>query len=102
MPASTIAVFNDPRTFEAAVQGGCSLELLVTGKGQFRAEVIGIMLPRLRLLRPIAGQGTAVANRHSLSCSQVPARHSADRAGTSADVWRSQAGVQGDYHCDRG
>ena len=51
MPASTIAICSDPRAFEAAVQRGCSIELFVTGKGQFRAEVISIMLPRLRLLR---------------------------------------------------
>jgi AraC-like DNA-binding protein len=51
MPASTIAICSDPRAFEAAVQRGCSIELFVTGKGQFRAEVIGIVLPRLRLLR---------------------------------------------------
>ena len=51
MPASTIAICSDPRAFEAAVQRGCSMELFVTGNGQFRAELISIMLPQLRLLR---------------------------------------------------
>ena len=51
MPASTIAVFNEPAAFEAALQQGCSVDLLVTEQGQFRAELISIALPRLRLLR---------------------------------------------------
>jgi hypothetical protein len=51
MPASTIAVFNEPAAFDAALQQGCSVDLLVTEQGQFRAELITIVLPRLRLLR---------------------------------------------------
>ena len=51
MPASTIAVFNEPGAFEAGLQRGCSVDLLVTEQGQFRAELISIVLPRLRLLR---------------------------------------------------
>jgi AraC-like DNA-binding protein len=51
MSASTIAVFSDPRAFEAALQRGCNVELLVTGAGRFQTEFISIVLPRLRLLR---------------------------------------------------
>ena len=51
MPSSTIAAFNEPRAFEAALQQGCRVELLVTERGQFKAELITITLPRLRLLR---------------------------------------------------
>jgi AraC-like DNA-binding protein len=49
MPSSTIAVFSEPHAFEAALQQGCGVELLVTGHGQFRAQLICIVLPRLRL-----------------------------------------------------
>ena len=51
MPSSSIAAFNDPLAFEAALQRGCSVEMLVTGQGRFRAELISIVLPRLRLLK---------------------------------------------------
>ena len=51
MPSSTIAVFSEPQAFEAALQQGCRVELFVTGHGQFRAELISIALPRLRLLQ---------------------------------------------------
>ncbi len=51
MPSSTIAVFSEPQAFEAALQQGCRVELLVTGHGHFRAELISIALPRLRLLQ---------------------------------------------------
>jgi AraC-like DNA-binding protein len=51
MPASTIAVFSEPPAFEAALQQGCGFELLVTGHGKFRARLISIALPQLRLLR---------------------------------------------------
>jgi AraC-like DNA-binding protein len=51
MPSSTIAVFSEPQAFEAALQQGCRVELLVTGHGQFRAQLISIALPRLRLLQ---------------------------------------------------
>jgi AraC-like DNA-binding protein len=51
MPSSTIAIFSEPQAFEAALQQGCRVELLVTERGQFRAQLISIALPRLRLLR---------------------------------------------------
>ena len=51
MPSSTIAVFSEPQAFEAALQQGCRVELLVTGHGQFRAQLVSIALPWLRLLR---------------------------------------------------
>ena len=51
MPSSTLAVFSEQQAFEAALQQGCRIELLVTGQGQFRAQLISIALPRLRLLR---------------------------------------------------
>jgi AraC-like DNA-binding protein len=51
MPSSTIAVFSEPQAFEAALQQGCRVELLVTGYGQFRAQLISIALPQLRLLQ---------------------------------------------------
>jgi AraC-like DNA-binding protein len=51
MASSTIAVFSEPQAFEAALQQGCRVELLVTERGQFRAQLISIALPRLRLLR---------------------------------------------------
>ena len=51
MPSSTIAVFSEPQAFEAALQQGCRVELLVTGRGQFRTRLISVVLPRLRLLQ---------------------------------------------------
>ena len=51
MPTSTIAVFSEPQAFEAALQQGCGIELLVTGHGKFRARLISIELPQLRLLQ---------------------------------------------------
>ena len=51
MPASTIAAFSTANEFEAALQQGGSVELLVTGQGQFRAQLTRIALPRLSLLR---------------------------------------------------
>jgi AraC-like DNA-binding protein len=51
MSSSTIAVFSEPQAFESALQQGCRVELLVTGQGQFRAQLISIALPRLRLLQ---------------------------------------------------
>src|SRR5271167_3853056 len=51
MSSSTVAVFSEPQAFESALQQGCGVELLVTGQGQFRAQLISIALPRLRLLQ---------------------------------------------------
>jgi AraC-like DNA-binding protein len=51
MPASTIAAFSVVNEFEAALQQVGSVELLVTGQGQFRAQLIRIALPHLSLLR---------------------------------------------------
>jgi hypothetical protein len=51
MSTSTIAVFNDPRAFEAALQRGCTVDLLVTGQGRFQAEMVSIVLPQLGLLQ---------------------------------------------------
>ncbi len=51
MPSSSIAVFSEPEAFESALRLGCYIELLVTGQGRFRAQLVGIALPRLRLLQ---------------------------------------------------
>jgi AraC-like DNA-binding protein len=51
MPTSTIAVFSEPRAFEAALQQACGVELLVTGHDKFRARLVSIALPQLRLLQ---------------------------------------------------
>ena len=51
MPTSTVAVFNEPQAFEVALRQGCCAKLLVTGHGQFRAHLISIVLPQLRMLR---------------------------------------------------
>jgi AraC family transcriptional regulator, ethanolamine operon transcriptional activator len=51
MPSSTIAVCSEPQAFEVALQQGIRAELLVTERGQFRAQLICIVLPRIRLLR---------------------------------------------------
>jgi hypothetical protein len=37
MTASTVAAFNDSSAFEAALQQGCSVELLIAGQGRFQA-----------------------------------------------------------------
>jgi hypothetical protein len=51
MPASTIAAFDDPWAFEAALQPGLCAEVLATEQGRFQAEFVSIALPRLSLLR---------------------------------------------------
>jgi AraC-like DNA-binding protein len=51
MPTSTIAVFSEPKAFESALQQGCSVELLITGHGKFRARLISIVLPQIRMLQ---------------------------------------------------
>jgi AraC-like DNA-binding protein len=52
MNSSTVAIFNAPDEIEAALQqGGSTVELLVTGCGQFQARLTRIVLPRLHLLR---------------------------------------------------
>lgn len=51
MSSSAIAVFSEPQAFESALQQGCGVELLVTGCGQFRAQLISIVLPRLCLFQ---------------------------------------------------
>jgi AraC-like DNA-binding protein len=50
MSATTTAIFNADE-FEAALQQGGSVELLITGRGQFQAQLTRIVLPRLCLLR---------------------------------------------------
>jgi hypothetical protein len=51
MPASTIAAFDDPRAFEAALQPELCAVALATEPGRFQAEFVSIALPRLSLLR---------------------------------------------------
>jgi hypothetical protein len=53
MPGSITSVFSEPGDFEAALRQEGSLGLLVTGRGQFRARLTQVMLPRLRF-SPIA------------------------------------------------
>ena len=50
MPTSTIASFGTPAEFEVALQQECGVELLVTGQGPFRAQLMRIALPHLCLL----------------------------------------------------
>jgi AraC-like DNA-binding protein len=49
MPGSATSTFSEPEDFEAALgKGGC-LSLLITGRGQLRAQLTVITLHRLRL-----------------------------------------------------
>jgi AraC-like DNA-binding protein len=49
MPGSVTSVFSEPGDFEAALREEGSLGLLITGRGQFRAQLTQIKLHRLRL-----------------------------------------------------
>src|SRR5271167_2535260 len=49
MPGSVTSVFSEPEDFEAALREEGCLDLLITGRGQFRAQLTQIALHRLRL-----------------------------------------------------
>lgn len=49
MPRSTLSVFSEPDDFQAALQEGGSVDLVVTGPGRFRARLSRITLHRMRL-----------------------------------------------------
>jgi AraC-like DNA-binding protein len=49
MPGSIASVFGDSAEFEAALAAEGIVALLITGRGQFRARLTQIALPRLRL-----------------------------------------------------
>lgn len=50
MPSSSILTFTDPHPYQAAIRSG-RMEVLVTAKGHFRAELTRIDLRRLWMLR---------------------------------------------------
>ena len=50
MPGSTISVFGEPDDYQSALRSDGGFELLVTGRGEFRAELIRIELPRMHLV----------------------------------------------------
>ena len=49
MPGSVTSVFSEPEDFEAALREEGCLGLLITGRGQFRAQLTQVALHRLRL-----------------------------------------------------
>ena len=49
MPGSVTSVFSEPDDFEAALRKEGALQLLATGRGQFRARLTQITLHGLRL-----------------------------------------------------
>ena len=50
MPGSVTSVLSEPEDFEAALREDGMLDMLVTGRGRFRARLTQITLHRLRLL----------------------------------------------------
>jgi AraC-like DNA-binding protein len=122
MPQVVISAFTEPDDFESALGEGGGADLLVTGGGRFRARLIRIMLPRLRLsageewLSRIAfvsmPQGWVrfllrVNSSGSLVCGGVGVEHGAilalssgravherlDGSGVWSDIWASAAGL---------
>jgi AraC-like DNA-binding protein len=49
MPSTLTSAFSEPEDFEAALRKGGCLSLLITGCGQFRAQLTVVTLHRLRL-----------------------------------------------------
>jgi hypothetical protein len=49
MPGSVTSVFGEPDDFQAALRADGVLDLLVTGRGQFRARLTQVTLHHLRL-----------------------------------------------------
>jgi AraC-like DNA-binding protein len=49
MPRSTLSVFSEPDDFQAALEEGGRVNLIVTGLGKFRARLSRITLHRMRL-----------------------------------------------------
>ena len=49
MPGSSTLVFSDPEDFETALRAEGCLGLWITGRGQFRARLVQVVLDRLRL-----------------------------------------------------
>jgi AraC-like DNA-binding protein len=50
MPGSTISTFGEPDDYQAALQGESGFNLVVTGRGEFRAQLTRIAGPRIHLL----------------------------------------------------
>lgn len=50
MPGSTISVFGDPDDYQAALREDGAVDLLVTGRGAFRARLTRLRLVRMHLL----------------------------------------------------
>jgi AraC-like DNA-binding protein len=49
MPGITISVFSEPDDYQAALRQDAEIDLLITERGEFRAELTRVALPRLRL-----------------------------------------------------
>ena len=49
MPVSEVSIFNDPDDYQAALCRDVGVDLLVTGRGEFRAQLVRIALPHLSL-----------------------------------------------------
>ena len=50
MPGSTVSVFGKPDEYEAALRTDAAVDLLVTGRGEFRAHLTRIALNHMNLL----------------------------------------------------
>ena len=50
MPESTVSVFGDPYDYQTALRGDGGAELVVTGRGEFRARLTRIVLSRMQLM----------------------------------------------------
>ena len=50
MPGSTVSVFGEPDDYEAALRADGEVDLLVTGRGEFRARLTRIALDRMSLV----------------------------------------------------
>jgi AraC-like DNA-binding protein len=50
MPGSSVSAFGEPDDYEAALRVESGFDLLVTGRGEFRAQLTRISLPRIHLL----------------------------------------------------
>jgi AraC-like DNA-binding protein len=67
MPSSTTSVFGEPDDYQAALQTDGAVDLIVTARGEFRAQLMQIVLPHMHL---VAG----VENRARIAFISPPAR----------------------------
>jgi AraC-like DNA-binding protein len=83
MPGSSISTFTDPGAYQEAV-GSAQVEVLVTARGRFRAELARIDLPQVSLQAgretlPRVGRGTVGAERTAIyfliGAEQTAGRH---------------------------